>query len=223
MKTHKRKLNMIGMMVLVLGLTLITQGAAHAHCDTMDGPVVKDARAALTKGDVTGVLKWVPQTSEEEIRTLFAKTLVVRGKGSEARELADRYFFETLVRLHRAGEGFAYTGLKSDGSHVPPPVAKADEALAKGDVDQLAEDIAAAVEKGIRERFAAAVAAARHKEESVGAGRKFTAAYVQFVHFVEGLHDMAMGQGAHHGEPAGNKSKQEPQAKPAPPAQEHAH
>ena len=139
----------IGLLVGTLSFVLIANGAAFAHCDTMDGPVVKDAQAALAKGDVTVVLRWVTKTSEDEIRQMFAKTLVVRAKGPEAKELADMYFFETLVRLHRAGEGFAYTGLKPAGTPVPPPVAKADEALAKGNVDALAKKIAAAVEAGI--------------------------------------------------------------------------
>jgi len=185
--------------------------------------VVKDAQTALAKGDVTGVLKWVSKESEDEIRQMFAKTLVVRAKGPEAKELTDMYFFETLVRLHRAGEGFAYTGLKPAGTPVPPPAAKADEALAQGNVDKLAKKIAAAVEAGIRERFAAAVEAAKRKEESVEAGRKFVAAYVQFVHYVEGVHETVMGHGAHHGEPTGEKNKQGPKDKPATPTHEHAH
>ena len=111
-------------------------------------------------------------------------------------------FFETLVRLHRAGEGFAYTGLKPAGTKVAPPVAKADESLEKGNVDELAKKIAAAVEAGIREQFAAAADAKKHKDESVEAGRKFVAAYVQFVHYVERIHEAVMGHGAHHDEEA---------------------
>jgi len=209
MDARKMMSSKMELLASVLGLVLIANNVALAHCDTMDGPVVKDAKAALAKGDVTGVLKWVPKASEDEIRQMFAKTLVVRAKCPEAKELADMYFFETLVRLHRAGEGFAYTGLKPAGTPVPPPVAKADEALAKGNVDELAEKIAAAVEAGIRERFAAAVEAAKRKDESVEAGRKFVAAYVQFVHYVEGVHETVMGHGAHHGEPAGQAGKPE--------------
>ncbi|MDD5642387.1 MAG: DUF6448 family protein, partial [Syntrophales bacterium] len=84
---------------------------AGAHCDTVDGPVVAAARLALAKGEVTPVLKWVPKDDEGEIRAVFQKTLRVRTKGPEAKDLADRYFFETLVRMHRASEGEPYTGL----------------------------------------------------------------------------------------------------------------
>ncbi len=200
MNVRKLVLGRIGLQASTLGVVLITNGMAFAHCDTMDGPVVKDAQAALEKGDVAGVLKWVPKASEGEIRQMFAKTLVVRAKGPEAKELADMYLFETLVRLHRAGEGVAYTGLKPVGTPIPPPVAKADEALVKGNVDELAKKIAVAVEAGIRERFAVAAEARKHKDKSVEAGRKFVAAYVQFVHYVEGIHETAMGHGGHHEE-----------------------
>src|SRR5512140_96345 len=90
-----------------LGLTLVPR-AALAHCDTLDGPVVKDARAALESKDITPVLKWVRQDEEGDLREAFRHTLGVRAVGAEAQALADRFFFETLVRLHRAGEGEPY-------------------------------------------------------------------------------------------------------------------
>ncbi len=103
----------------------------YAHCDTLNGPVVKDARRALEKGDIKPVLKWLIEDDEKEIRIAFQKTLSVRTKGAEAKELADMYFFETLVRVHRAGEGAPYTGLKPSEA-VDPAVALADKALESG-------------------------------------------------------------------------------------------
>lgn len=101
---------------------------AYAHCDTLDGPVVQTARESLEKSDITPVLKWVQVKDEKEIRAAFDKALAVRAMGPEAKELADMYFFETLVRIHRAGEGAPYTGLKP-GAAVDPAVALADKAL----------------------------------------------------------------------------------------------
>lgn len=131
---------------------LIAPQIAQAHCDTLDGPVVSDARTALADGDVTPVLKWVKADDEPEIRKAFEKTLSVRKLDAGARDLADTYFFETLVRVHRAGEGAPYTGLKAAGA-VEPVVAKADLALEQGNGAELAQTIAAHVEKGILERF----------------------------------------------------------------------
>ena len=53
-----------------LAALVMWPAGARAHCDTMDGPVVKDAKAALEKGDVTPVLKWVAKDAEPEIRAL---------------------------------------------------------------------------------------------------------------------------------------------------------
>lgn len=97
----------------------------YAHCDTLGGPVVAVAKQALEKGDVTPVLKWVKKENEGEIRAAFKKTLTVRSKGPEARELADMYFFETLVRLHRAGEGPPIrVFLRNPWSRSSPPPTK---------------------------------------------------------------------------------------------------
>ena len=81
------------------------------HCDSLDGPVVIAARTALDADDVNVVLPFVPEEAEEEVRASFTSVTRVRGLGDEAREEADRHFFETVVRLHRAGEGAPYTGL----------------------------------------------------------------------------------------------------------------
>lgn len=185
--------------LIVLAAWLVPAGAG-AHCDTLDGPVVTTARAALEKGDVTPVLKWVRREDEPAIREMFKKTLAVRSKGPEARELADTYFFETVVRVHRAGEGAPYTGLQPAGS-VEPSIAAADKALETGSADGLAAMITGAAAKGIRERFARVAEARKHADESVEAGRKFVEAYVDYTHYVERLHNDAVAHHAHHGEP----------------------
>jgi len=169
-----------------------------AHCDALDGPVVTTAKTALEKGDVTPVLKWVKKDHEQEIHTAFEKTLVARAKGPAAREVADMYFIETLVRLHRAGEGEAYTGMKPAGT-VDPAIAAADRALESGSVDGLVKELTSAVSKGISGRFAEALEKKRHADESVDAGREFVEAYVEFVHYVEKLHLDTAGKSLHHG------------------------
>lgn len=188
---------------VILGLGLAgylavgwTEGV-QAHCDTLDGPVVTDARRALESGDVMPVLKWVRAGDEDQVRDAFRRTLTVRGLGPEVKELADTWFFETLVRLHRAGEGEPYTGLRPAGE-IEPPVAAADEALANGDAGRLSRHLADVVQAGVQERFSAVREAVRHKNESVEAGRRYVEAYVTFVHFVEQMHALAAGGGSHH-------------------------
>ncbi len=192
---------MTALVALCVTVALLTMGKdVFAHCDTLDGPVVKEAQLALEKGDVTGLLKWIRKEREQEIRDAFARTLAVRVKGREARELADRFFFETLVRVHRAGEGAPFTGLKPAGT-VEAAIAAADKALQAGSVDELAEKIGKAVGNEIKKRFIEAIEKKKHAEDSVEAGREFVEAYVQYVHFIEGIHNMVTkGAEHHHGE-----------------------
>ena len=178
--------------------TLLVPKTTTAHCDTLDGPVVLTAKEALEKGDVTPVLKWVKPEAEKEIRAAFKQTVAVRGQGTEAKELADRCFFETLVRVHRAGEGAPFDGLKPAGE-VEPPIAAADQALAAGKVDELVGDVTKAVADGIRQRFNKALAAKKHADHNIEAGREYVEAYVDYVHYVERLHTDATAGSGHHG------------------------
>lgn len=183
--------------ILFLTAALIIPDKGFAHCDTLDGPVVATARVALARGDITPLLKWVRHADEQEIQEAFKKTLAVRKQGNEAQELADMYFFETLVRIHRAGEGAPYTGLKP-GAAVDPAVALADQALQSGNVDKLIGVLTNAMVSGIRERFHSALERKQHADDNVTAGREFVEAYIVFTHYVEGLHGLIKGGAAHN-------------------------
>lgn len=70
----------------LLAFSLCLPVVTYAHCDTLDGPVVAAARAALAAGDVTPLLKWVSIDEEENIRAAFKHTLAVRKLGDEAKQ-----------------------------------------------------------------------------------------------------------------------------------------
>ncbi len=183
--------------VILMIAALMIPVTISAHCDTFEGPVIKDARIALEKGDVTPVLKWLKPEYEQQITELFKKTLLVRVKSSEAKELADMYFFETLVRLHRAGEGEAYTGLKS--TPVEPIVAMSYQSLNTGKIDELIEDLNNETAKKINKLFSDVIEKKKQADTSVGAGREYVEAYVIFIHFVENLHKTLSGsESGHH-------------------------
>jgi len=169
------------------------QSKAFAHCDTLDGPVIQDARTALEKGDITPVLKWVKKDAEPEIRSAFGKALTGRksDKGN-----ADMKFFETLVRVHRAGEGASFTGLKPSGT-VEPIIAGADRGLETGSIDDLTQEMSEHLTSGVKERFERALELKKNKDENVEAGREYVQAYVEYVHYVEGVHQMISATGGH--------------------------
>lgn len=169
-----------------------------AHCDTMDGPVIGAAKEALTSGNINLILIWVQPKDETEIRHAFERTVAIRKLSPEAKELADMYFFETLVRVHRAGEGAPYTGLQPAGIGVEPAVALADKAIQSDKADTLVKELNDAVSQGIQNRFKTLNEKKKHAKESVAAGREFVSAYVEFVHYVEKLHGDAAGGADEH-------------------------
>ncbi len=184
-------------LMALLGILLITgPQTALAHCDALDGPVITEARTALESGDIQPLLKWVMPEYENEVRSAFDQTLQVRKLGAQAQELSDRYFFETLVRVHRAGENAPYTGIKPAGT-IAAPIAKADQALVDGSVDTLADAISAHVGKEMRSRFERAKDLQDRADEDVASGRDFVSAYVDYVHFVEGVVAVVHGEHAH--------------------------
>lgn len=194
---EKRKtLGRVLVSVLVSGAIWLLPAMASAHCDSLDGPVVNEARAALDKGDVAPVLKWVKAGHEATVKEAFKQARSVRQLNPEAKALADQYFFETVVRVHREGEGASYTGLKPAGM-IDPPIVKADQALAGSSANQLADALSSHVGQALRERFAQALAAKKQADTSVAAGREFVEAYVQYIHFVEGIVGLVHGEHAH--------------------------
>lgn len=177
--------------LVVLGLLVLAPSRAQAHCDGMDGPVVKAAQKALEAGNVNLVLIWVQKADEVEVRKAFDQTMTVRKLSPEARAFADRYFFETLVRLHRAGEGAPYTGLKPAGRDLGPAIPAADKALDAGSVEPLLKLLTDAVQAGASEQFKHAMAKKTFDKNDVELGREYVKAYVEFVHYVERIYQAA--------------------------------
>jgi hypothetical protein len=175
---------------LLAGLSALPLGA---HCDALDGPVVVAAKQALAKGDVNPVLAWVKAEDEAQIQAAFARTLKVGALGPEAKELAEAYFFETLVRIHRAGEGAPYTGLKPAGMDFGPAIPAADKALASGDMKPVFDLMHGVLKPGLEARFKQARAARAQTPTDVAAGRQAVAAYVDFLHYVDGVYRAAAG------------------------------
>jgi hypothetical protein len=201
------KNSMLKIMTLLVVMLFTATITASAHCDTMDGPVVKASKAAIEKADVTLVLKWIKKDHEHEVRQAFQKTLEVRKGGLTAKELADMYFFETVVRLHRAGEGEPYTGIKPVGTPVEPIVQNADQALEQGDIKVLAKQLTSSVEEEITKRFQRALEIRKDADKSVESGREFVEAYVGYVHYAEQLFEAIHKEHAEHGNAAESEEK----------------
>lgn len=183
--------------VILTGIGLFLAPRAYAHCDTLAGPVVTDAKKAIETNDVGPVLKWVRLQDEEEIRSLFVKTVQARGKGSDVQELVDMHFFETLVRVHRAGEGAPYMGLRPADTPLEPGIEAAEKALESGSEGALVQALQTRLQLRVHESFQRALEARKHKDESVEAGREYVEAYVGYIHYIERVHAAVSGRVTH--------------------------
>jgi hypothetical protein len=183
---------------VILSLFFYTQGA-YAHCDTMDGPVVIDAQKAFEEKNVNYVLKWVKADDEAVVKQAFDLVMKVRPINSEAKQLAEKYFYDVLVRIHRAAEGVPFTGVKPSGSFVDEKVKEADKSLVTGSLVTLEKMVPKNRIPELKERFNKVMAVKKFDVNNVKAGREYIEAYVQFFKYAEGE------EGHGHGE-AGSES-----------------
>jgi hypothetical protein len=168
------------------------------HCDSMDGPVARAARAALDREDVDVILPYVQTSGEEEVRHAFGLAVKARAQGPEAREVADLFFLETAVRVHRAGEGAPFTGLKPAGLDVGPVIPLAEAAIEEGDPQRLSEFLMSAIGAEIGARFARLIDAKAHVHEGVPAARGYVNAALGLQVWAHKLHG-AIHAAAHEG------------------------
>ena len=126
--------------------------------------------------------------------------MAVRKLGPQAAEVADRLFLETLVRLHRMGEGVGFTGIQPTGAEIEPIVLAADRALETGDDSQVAALAPAERRAELHRRFETALGKKKFDVNDVPAARDYVAAYVRFFKYAEGEdheHQHVHGQDAH--------------------------
>lgn len=194
----KRKGMLAAVVIGAVSLLLFASDYAFAHCDGLDGPVVNAARKALATNNVNYVLVWVQKENEPELRAVFQQTIAVRKLSPESKALADRHLFETVVRLHRAGEGAPYNGLQPAGRNLGPAIPAADRAVESGDPGDVEKLLIKDIRSGLAEAFEPVKARRNYDPNDLDAGRQYVKAYVEYVHFVERLHEAATRAAAGH-------------------------
>ena len=183
------KASRLGLAVLA-GVLILAPAEMNGHCDTMNGPVVVAAQKALDQGDVRLALIWVRAGDEAEVRSLFEKVLAVRTGGGLARSISDRLFLETVVRLHRAGEGVPYTGIRDSGEPLEPGIAEAEASINARSVNQLSDSLTEKLRWSLEESFRAIQSTQDYHQDDVESGRRYVEAYVRFIHKVEALYGL---------------------------------
>lgn len=175
---------------------------ASAHCDTEDGPAVQDGRRALETGNANYALKWVHPHGEQEVRASFDAALAARGSAQAAQ--AARAFLETLVRVHRAGEGAGFEGIQPTGTELAAEVLAADAALDAGTIEPLRGLIPEDRWSELEKRFDVALAKKAFEIDDLDAAREYVAAYVHFFKYAEGEDEHHSHDGHHGSQHAGH-------------------
>lgn len=181
---------LLGMLMMLVSLP------AQAHCDSYDGPVIQDALRALEQDDVSLVMKWIEPQYEAEISNLFTKTVSLKDQDQEVYDIVEKHFLETLVRLHREGEGAPFTGLKPAGS-ATPLVQMADASIAQNDLTGLLTKLTDHLQKDLSDKYQKVMDLHKVKDQSVEQGRAYVAAYVDYTHTLEGIEHI-LAHGGHH-------------------------
>lgn len=169
------------------------------HCDTRDGPVAKAAQAALGTGTVDSILIWIPKDAEQELRTIFSKAMRARKAGDDARAVADDWFMENAIRLHRAGEGEPYTGMKPAGLPEGPVVPRAEKAIGTGDAQETIDFLLGIVEEELNRRFRTVMGKKGYAPGDIEAGREFVGAFIGWVVYSHHLYEYVKGRDGHTG------------------------
>lgn len=195
MKTSSIKGNigksMLGILA-VAGVMAFSPLTASAHCDTMGGPTVADGKKAMETNNANYALKWVQPEYEKELLQAFTLSMHVKDLSPEAKELAERYFFDNLVRIHRTGENASFTGVKPAGAPVDARVLAADKSIEVGNLSALQPLTPTERFPALTERFDKVMALKNFDPNNLEAGRAYIEAYVGFFKFAEGEEE-------HHG------------------------
>ena len=181
---------------LIAFLSGVNIQSASAHCDSFDGPALKDAVKALETNNPELIKKWISVEQEPEVVALFHKTYSLRNGDREVYEIVKTHFYETFVRLHRETENAPYTGLKPAGS-VAPIISMSDKAIETGNIDKLLGALNNHLNTVLKEKYEKVKELNEVKDDSPEKGREFVAAYIDFTHSIEAVHAITENSAAH--------------------------
>jgi hypothetical protein len=179
-------------LLMIFGILLIAANLLFAYCETLEESLVRDARKALDQRQVALAFKWVKKDRESEIRTAFDRAVKERETNPATQETTDNIFFQTLGRVHCEGENFPFLGKNPAGPDVHPIRQAIDRALSEDEVDDLTQKITVEVSQGIHDRFNQVRRFESGQQDDVDAARQYVGAYVDYVDYVEKIHQDAM-------------------------------
>jgi hypothetical protein len=166
---------------IVFAATVCSPRAA-AERDLADEIVAQAARDALRTGDFTPIVIWVQKPQEQALHAAFRQTQAVRVLNREARELADEYFVDVAVRLHREAERDLFDG---------PARRAATRALAEHDGEIVVDVIVDRMRANLRARLRDVAQRRDFARGDVAGGRAYVASYTAFLRYAAALYAAA--------------------------------
>ncbi len=127
------------------------------------------------------------EDQEEELREKFQQSLAVFKNGGNPADLAQKYFMETAVRLHRAAEGMPFTGLKPSSTN-PADIEAAEKALETGNFEPLQDLLCQALQDESYKWFQKARESKENDDESITSGREWVNNYVKYITYIHKLY-----------------------------------
>jgi hypothetical protein len=206
---HKKIILSIAVITVIIAALFALYRDSLAHCDTLDGPVVKAAMESLETGNVNLVLIWVQKKDEDVIRKAFDEAFNQRNSNPQTKETSDTKFYETVVKLHREGEGEPFTGLKAAGTDLGLAIPAGDKAVEEGTTSKLEELLIQTLKEGLNEKFTEVREKMKYDKNNVDAGREYVKAYVEYIHYVENLYKAAGNKSHAHSKEEHSNDKHE--------------
>lgn len=172
--------------IAIIAILALNMNYASAHCDHVEGPVIKAAKNAIAENNVNYILIWVQPADEVKLTKLFNEALPKIKAGDSATE---QKFYEDLVKIHRSGEGVEFDGvIKQVGAEIEPVIVAADAAIETGNLAVLHPYVIKSQEfhDEVVRKYMIAMSMKNYDVNNLSAGRAYVTAYVNFMKFVEG-------------------------------------
>jgi hypothetical protein len=165
--------------------------------DITNGSVMDAAKMALDTGNVNYVLIWVPEASENKLKNLFAKTVCERRDRKDVQDIAFDWYFETVNRLHRAGEGTLYTCMNLAGLDERSVVPKVKRVIETGEAEEIIGFIPKTQEHDFRHRFRHVMEKKNYDVNNVVDGRAYVAAFTDFIVYLHHIYTSIPREAGH--------------------------
>lgn len=148
------------------------------------GPVLDAAEKALATGAACHILVWVPAGTENMVKNLLEKACCERTISLTGECRAADGYFRTVLRLHSAHCGLRNLNYATRTPQEREIIRTVESACRSGDYQEIGVVLGIYKDTGVRERFCEVLERRDYPAGDIGAGRRYTTAFVDLVALV---------------------------------------